>query len=102
MLLLLVASLAFRLSAQEATPNRFALVIGVQNYSSVPALQHSLNDAYDMVSVLKSSGFKVDFLSYAKGEITRLKLDKGCGFSIRCIKAPLSENKVAPRLRRGK
>ena len=48
--------------AQQETPNRFALVIGVQNYVSVPALRHSLNDAADMASVLKSKGFKVDAL----------------------------------------
>jgi uncharacterized protein (TIGR02145 family) len=62
MALLFLTSLAPGLNAQQVNSRRFALVIGVQNYSSVPALQHSLNDAYDMVSVLKSKGFQVDFL----------------------------------------
>lgn len=45
----------FSLSAQE----RYALVIGVQNYTSVPPLKNSLNDAKDMAEKLKRKGFKV-------------------------------------------
>ena len=49
-------------SAQQDNAKRFALVIGVQNYVSVPPLRHSLNDATDMSTVLRSKGFKVEAL----------------------------------------
>lgn len=41
---------------------KYALVIGVQNYSHVPALRHSLNDATDVSNSLKAKGFKVESL----------------------------------------
>lgn len=44
---------------QDQITNRIALVIGVQKYSHVTPLQHSLNDAHDMAAVLKSKNFKV-------------------------------------------
>src|SRR6185436_2974175 len=57
---LLLFSLA--LQAQQTNTNRVALVIGVQNYSGVPPLRHSLSDANDMAAALKSKGFKVETL----------------------------------------
>jgi uncharacterized caspase-like protein len=59
---LLLSLFALNSLSQEQTPARIALVIGVQNYVSVPVLQHSLNDAADMESALKSKGFKVETL----------------------------------------
>lgn len=41
---------------------RYALVIGVQNYTSMSALRHSLNDARDMTNMLKEKGFEVEML----------------------------------------
>lgn len=41
---------------------KYALVIGVQNYSHIPALRHSLNDATDVSNSLKAKGFKVESL----------------------------------------
>lgn len=60
-------------TAQQTTPrkpdpnynlnvDRYALVIGVQNYSHIPALRHSLNDATDVSNSLKAKGFKVEAL----------------------------------------
>ncbi len=52
----------------QQTSNRIALVIGVQNYTNVPPLRHSLNDANDMAAALKSKGFQVDFLKDPKSK----------------------------------
>jgi len=38
---------------------RFALVIGVKNYTYIPALKNTLNDSRDMSATLKSKGFQV-------------------------------------------
>ncbi len=60
---LMLATLAIGLNAQQTSPaNRIALVIGVQNYSGVTPLRHSLRDANDMTAALKSKGFKVETL----------------------------------------
>jgi hypothetical protein len=64
--LLLLLSAAMAHSQQPGT--RVALVIGVQNYTSVPPLQHSLNDATDMAASLKSKGFRVEFLKDPKSK----------------------------------
>jgi hypothetical protein len=45
--------------AQEVITKRVALVIGVQNYTAVPALRNSLSDARDMAATLKLKGFEV-------------------------------------------
>ncbi len=42
--------------------DKYALVIGVQNYRHIPALRHSLNDATDVSNSLKAKGFKVESL----------------------------------------
>ncbi len=47
---------------QQTPSSRIALVIGVQNYSSVPPLRHSISDANDMTILLKTKGFKVETL----------------------------------------
>ncbi len=46
-------------NAQSESGDRVALVIGVQNYTHIPALRNSLNDAMDMASSLKGMGFRV-------------------------------------------
>jgi uncharacterized caspase-like protein len=45
--------------AQQPITKRVALVMGAQNYVSVPRLQHSLNDARDMSLTLRTKGFEV-------------------------------------------
>lgn len=45
--------------SQEAISKRVAIVIGIQNYTSIPALRNSLNDARDMSASLRSKGFDV-------------------------------------------
>ncbi len=55
----LLLATSYNLFSQQA---KYALVIGVQNYSSIKQLRHSLNDANDIASVLESRGFKVDLL----------------------------------------
>jgi hypothetical protein len=47
---------------QGTNSNRIALVIGVQNYTTVAPLRHSLNDAHDMAEALRTKGFQVDAL----------------------------------------
>ncbi len=51
-------SVAQLLPAQD----RFALVIGNGNYSSIPKLKNPVNDASDMADALRGLGFKVDLL----------------------------------------
>ncbi len=60
-MLLLILSVV-GLNAQQSNTNRVALVIGVQNYTGVPPLRHSLRDANDMSAALKLKGFKVETL----------------------------------------
>ncbi len=61
-LFFLFTGIATTVSAQQDNTKRLALVIGVQNYTAVPPLRHSLNDARDMATVLTSKGFKVETL----------------------------------------
>src|SRR5437899_2507226 len=56
LLLLLISCVAF------AQNKRIALVIGAQNYTGLPALRNSLNDATAMASALQSKGFQVEAL----------------------------------------
>ncbi len=56
--LLVLLSVAQLLPAQD----RFALVIGNGNYSSIPKLKNPVNDAGDMADALRGLGFKVDLL----------------------------------------
>jgi uncharacterized protein (TIGR02145 family) len=46
-------------SVAQTNQQRIALVIGAQNYKSVPPLRHSLNDARDLSTILKTKGFNV-------------------------------------------
>ncbi len=55
-LLLMAALSAF------AQQQKYALVIGAQNYTSLPPLRNSLTDAKDLSSVLRAKGFKVETL----------------------------------------
>lgn len=55
-------AISFSVNAQQSEPDRIALVIGVQNYTAVQPLRHSLNDANDMALTLRDKGFKVDLL----------------------------------------
>src|SRR5882672_5072015 len=65
----LILCIAISIPAYSQQPQkRIALVIGVQNYSNVPPLRHSLNDANDMAAALKSKGFQVDFLKDPKSK----------------------------------
>ncbi|GHM98642.1 hypothetical protein WSM22_01320 [Cytophagales bacterium WSM2-2] len=59
--LFLLTLLGLVVKAQQPT-SRVALVIGVQNYTGVPPLRHSIKDATDMSNVLKAKGFKVETL----------------------------------------
>lgn len=45
--------------AQPAISDRVALVIGVQNYTHIPALRNALNDAKDVSHALMTMGFSV-------------------------------------------
>jgi TPR repeat protein len=58
--LLLSLLLVTGLCAQPS--KRIALIIGVQNYSKVSPLRHSLSDATDMSAALKAKGFTVETL----------------------------------------
>lgn len=60
--LLLLISLAAGVNAQEFNSKRVALVIGAQNYSVLPPLRNSLNDARAMTTKLKAKGFQVESL----------------------------------------
>jgi hypothetical protein len=55
----ILTSISLSLHAQEVITKRVALVIGVQNYTAVPALRNSLSDARDMSATLKLKGFEV-------------------------------------------
>lgn len=44
---------------QERITKKVALVIGIQNYTAVPALKNALNDARDMSATLRKKGFEV-------------------------------------------
>ncbi|MBS1557985.1 MAG: caspase family protein [Bacteroidetes bacterium] len=54
-----VATLGF---SQNNYQKKIALIIGAQNYTSLPALRHSLSDARDMSASLKAKGFEVESL----------------------------------------
>ena len=71
--LLLFTLLAVGSQAQQATPNRIALVIGAQNYSVLPRLHNSLNDARAMTAKLQSKDFQV--LKSANKSLNILLLD---------------------------
>lgn len=45
-----------------AQQQKYALVIGAQNYTSLPPLRNSLADAKDLTSALQAKGFKVETL----------------------------------------
>jgi uncharacterized protein (TIGR02145 family) len=45
-----------------AQQEKYALVIGAQNYTSLPPLRNSLSDARDLTSALRAKGFKVETL----------------------------------------
>ncbi|GHM99220.1 hypothetical protein WSM22_07100 [Cytophagales bacterium WSM2-2] len=47
------------LFSQGAIRKRVAIVIGIQNYTSISPLRNCLNDARDMASTLKRRGFEV-------------------------------------------
>jgi uncharacterized protein (TIGR02145 family) len=57
--LLILFSLCKISLAQTDEPKRLALVIGVKNYTHIPPLQNTLNDAHDMSATLKQKGFQV-------------------------------------------
>ncbi|MGC9313924.1 MAG: caspase family protein, partial [Sediminispirochaetaceae bacterium] len=58
MVVLMVLSVTAGLSAAE----RFALVIGNSNYTSISPLRNPANDAEDITGTLRSIGFEVDVL----------------------------------------
>src|SRR5258707_3112045 len=49
-------------SSAQAPQKRVALIIGAQNYTTLPPLRNSLNDAKAMTSILKTKGFEVEAL----------------------------------------
>jgi uncharacterized protein len=57
--LLAIVMLALTAYAAEAA-NRVALVIGMSNYKTIPALANTLNDAKAIAEKLEGLGFKVD------------------------------------------
>ncbi|MCA6409555.1 MAG: caspase family protein, partial [Cytophagales bacterium] len=57
-----VAALIFTAVSLQAQQQKYALVIGAQNYTSLPPLRNSLTDAKDLTNVLRSKGFKVETL----------------------------------------
>lgn len=57
-----VAALIFTAVSLQAQQQKYALVIGAQNYTSLPPLRNSLTDAKDLTHVLRSKGFKVETL----------------------------------------
>lgn len=56
LLLVLCTSVTF---CQQREAKRLALVIGVKNYTHIPPLQNTLNDATSMSATLKEKGFQV-------------------------------------------
>jgi Caspase domain/Sel1 repeat len=58
-MIMLVGAMVSTVLSQEVINKRVALVIGVQNYTAVPALRNSLSDARDMSATLKLKGFEV-------------------------------------------
>ena len=60
---LYISALCFVMSQHTyAQQQKYALVIGAQNYTSLPPLRNSLTDARDLTSALMSKGFKVESL----------------------------------------
>lgn len=57
-LLLFISCCSYAQSGQK----KIALIIGAQNYTGLPKLRHSLSDARDMSTRLKSKGFLVESL----------------------------------------
>ena len=55
----LLQLLLWTVKAQNQIQQRFALVIGVNDYIYVQPLRNSLNDAQDISATLKTNGFKV-------------------------------------------
>ncbi len=55
----------FGLHSQDS-PKRVALIIGAQNYTMLPPLRNSLNDAKAISSLLKTKGFQVETLADPK------------------------------------
>lgn len=60
-LLLFLVAITFPVAAQESS-SRYALVIGIQNYTGQAPLRNALNDATDMATALRTKGFRVDAL----------------------------------------
>lgn len=58
LLILLFCSISSGSWAQT-NAKRLALVIGVKNYTYIPALKNTLNDSRDMAATLKAKGFQV-------------------------------------------
>ena len=60
---LYISALCFVMSQHTyGQQQKYALVIGAQNYTSLPPLRNSLTDARDLTSALRSKGFKVESL----------------------------------------
>ena len=64
--------------AQDATPSKFALVIGNANYSTLSRLSNPVNDANDVTIALEYLGFTVEKilnsdLEHMEDAVTRLK-----------------------------
>src|SRR5258708_12474856 len=55
----------FGLHSQDS-PKRVALIIGAQNYTMLPPLRNSLNDAKAISSLLKTKRFQVETLASPK------------------------------------
>lgn len=75
MRLVLVLSMLLWSSAGHAA-DRVALVIGIANYSSIPALKNTVNDAVTISTTLEGVGFEVTRLIDATGAQIRTALDK--------------------------
>lgn len=50
------------LFAQQDSQKKLALIIGAQNYASLPPLRNAISDAQAMTTTLKSKGFEVETL----------------------------------------
>ena len=60
---LYISALCFVISQTTlAQQQKYALVIGAQNYTSLPPLRNSLSDARDLTISLRAKGFKVETL----------------------------------------
>jgi uncharacterized protein (TIGR02145 family) len=55
----LIFCLLNTLTFAQTDVKRIALVIGVKNYTHIPPLKNTLNDAHDMSATLKGKGFQV-------------------------------------------